>query len=424
MQFSLDTNHLLVLIFGLGYLAIVFEHTFKINKAGIALLTAALCWGTYFVSGVQPLEANLHTLEFHLGESAQIVLFLIGAMTIVELIDSHQGFSYFTRFLHGHGKRVLLWLVGLTTFFLSAVLDNLTSTIVMLSLLSRLVPSRNERLIMGAMVVIAANAGGAWTVIGDVTTTMLWINNRVSAVAIMQALFLPSLTTLLVSTVCMTFMMKRERVVELTHYHTPREPGALLVLIVGLGALFSVPIVKHVTHLPPYMGVLCGVGVLWIIMDLFHNVEERHHLRVTHMLTKIDISSALFFLGILLSVSSLDAAGILNSVAGTLDQRIGTPELIATIVGIVSAFIDNVPIVAACIGMYGLDAYAVDAPFWALLAFCAGTGGSIMVIGSAAGVAFMGLEEVSFIWYARKIGWVATLGFAAGIAVYLIQAGI
>ncbi|XP_010500531.1 PREDICTED: uncharacterized protein LOC104777902 [Camelina sativa] len=413
----------MVLLFGIGYVLIIFEKSLTFNKSGIALLMAVSLWV------VQSIGASLEivVLEFQhaTSEVSQIVFYLLGAMTIVEIIDAHQGFKLVTDYLPSRKPKILLWMIGFATFFLSSVLDNLTTTIVMVSLLKRLVPLSEYRKLLGAVVVIAANAGGAWTPIGDVTTTMLWIHGHISTFSTIKNLFLPSAVSLIVP---LAFMSLTSEVngVELNNPPTPLldydqiAPRGNLVCGVGFGALVFVPIFKSLTGLPPYLGILLGLGVIWILTDVIHYGDlERQHLQLPHTLSRIDSQGAFFFLGILLSMSSLDAAGVLKVIANYLYAHIPNVELIAIIIGLVSAILDNVPLVAATMGMYNLSTFPQDSEFWQLISLCAGTGGSMLITGSAAGVAFMGMEKVDFFWYFRKVTGYTFLGFTAGIGTYL-----
>ncbi|HEX2582534.1 MAG TPA: sodium:proton antiporter NhaD [Chlamydiales bacterium] len=421
---STFANALIILVFAVGYFAIIFEYNIKINKTASALIMAVGTWMfAFLIKGHTPVE-NLAVLGDHLGDVSQIIFFLLGAMTLVELIDSHKGFKVITDMIHTNSKQKMLWILGFITFFLSAVLDNLTTTIVMVSLLRKLISEREDRLLLGSMVVIAANAGGAWTPIGDVTTTMLWINGNISTLAIMKALLLPSLVTLVVSLLLFGYGLKgRYSRLEKKAEAQPSEPGGRTIFYCGVGALVFVPIFKSLTSLPPFMGILLALGVLWLITDLMHRPhEERQHLRIPQVLTRIDTSGIIFFLGILLCVGALESVGLLRELAIFLDTHVSNIPLIATTIGILSAIIDNVPLVAATMGMYDLQTYPMDSSLWELIAFCAGTGGSILVVGSAAGVALMGLEKVNFIWYFKKISWIALLSYLAGIAIYLLQA--
>ena len=419
-------NLLILLTFAIGYSAIIFESRIKINKTAPALLMAVLTWMFLFLIEKGELAANSHALGEKVNDVCQIIFFLLGAMAVVELVDSHKGFKVVTDLIQTHSKRKLLWILGIFTFFLSAILDNLTTTIVMVSLLRKLVPDQKDRLLLGSMVVIAANAGGAWTPMGDVTTTMLWINGNITTLNVMKALIIPSLISLVVALLLLSIGLKGSypQIVRKAHEEAP-EPGARVIFFCGIGVLMFVPLFKALTGLPPFMGVLIGLGVLWVITDLIHGEEEsRKHLRVPYILTRIDTSGVLFFLGILLCISALDVAGLLKDLALFLDQTIHNIPAIATIIGLISAVVDNVPLVAAGMGMYDLQTHPVDSPLWLLLAYCAGTGGSILIIGSAAGVALMSLEKIDFMWYLKKAGWIAFLSYLSGIVAYLIQATI
>ena len=416
----------MISVFALGYCAIIFEHVIHVNKAASALTIAVLTWMFFFLAKGGDHVHEAAVLGEHLNSVSQIIFFLLGAMTIVELIDSHKGFKSITDFIQTGSRKKMLWIIGLSTFFLSALLDNLTTTIVMVSLLRKLVPNQEERLSLGALVVIAANAGGAWTPIGDVTTTMLWIHGNITTAAVMKSLFLPSLASLLVALIWMGWGLKGRypKLVQRAHEETI-EPGARIIFFCGLGGMVFVPIFKALTGLPPFMGILIVLGVLWIITDLLHQKDApRQHLLVRHILTRIDASGILFFFGILLCIGSLDAIGLLRTLAEFLNDTVGNLSVIATLIGLISAVIDNVPLVAAGMGMYDLANYPPDSDFWQMLAYCAGTGGSILIIGSAAGVALMGLEKVDFIWYFKKISGVAFVSYLAGIGVYLLQQSI
>ncbi|MBJ7449898.1 MAG: sodium:proton antiporter NhaD [Parachlamydiales bacterium] len=409
----------LIIMFIIGYLAITIEHSIKINKAAIALFTAVVCWAIYFLSHQHAMSGQMTTLQHYISEISQIVFFLIGAMTIVETVDSHGGFTIVTDLMKTRSKRSLLWIIGFVTFFLSAILDNLTTTIVMVSLLRKLIPDANERKVLGAMVVISANAGGAWTPIGDVTTTMLWINGQISTLNIMKALFLPSLACLIIPLLWETKNLKGKYPKLTASQKTIVEPKGTLIFFLGLAALVAVPIIKVLTGLPPFMGMFIGLAILWIVTDFLHvKDDKRNHLRVPHILTKIDISGALFFFGILLAIKSLEISGLLNQIATWLNQNLPSLDIVALVIGLISAVIDNVPLVAATQGMYSLADHPMDSRLWELIAYCAGTGGSILIIGSAAGVALMGLEKIHFAWYFKRISFVALLGYLAGFGVY------
>ncbi|ESQ30499.1 hypothetical protein EUTSA_v10012248mg [Eutrema salsugineum] len=414
----------MALLFTIGYIVIIFEESLSFNKSGIGLLIAVSLWVVRSI-GAPCLEIVVLELQHATTEVSQIVFYLVGAMTIVEIVDAHQGFKLITDYITTRKPKLLLLMVGFASFFLSSVLDNLTTTIVMVSLLKNLVPPSEYRKLLGAVVVISANAGGAWTPIGDVTTTMLWIHGHISTFSTIKNLLLPSAVSFIVPLVLMSLTSE----VNGMRLNTPPSlllaseqiaPRGKLVFGVGFGALVFVPVFKSLTGLPPFMGVMLGLGVLWILTDAIHyGGSERKHLKVPRALSRIDTQGALFFLGILLSISSLEAAGILREIANYLDAHILNVELIASIVGCVSAIIDNVPLVAATMAMYDHSTFPQDSEFWQLIAFCAGTGGSILITGSAAGVAFMSLEKVDFFWYFRKVSCFAFVGYAAGIVTYL-----
>lgn len=412
---------LLIGIFVIGYLGIIFEFIIKMNKAAIGLALAVTLWLVYFVAHPDQLTSSGAQLAHHLSDVSQIIFFLFGAMTLVEIIDSHKGFETVVHYLHTNSRRGMLWLISIITFFLSALLDNLTTTILMVTLVRKLLPDLKDRLLIVLMIVIAANAGGAWTPIGDVTTTMLWIGGQISTLTVMKELFLPSLVCLLVPLIWYSFQVRGKT-------HKPQndirdrelEPGAHLVFTVGVLAFLFVPIFKWLTGLPPYMGMLLSLSILWIITDIMHHKHEhRSHLRVAHILTKIDATSILFFLGILLSVDALQATGMLGEVAEWLNTNIKSLPVIATLVGLISAVIDNVPLVAAIMGMYDLTLFPTDSTLWLMIAYTAGTGGSILLIGSSAGVALMSIEKMSFFTYLKKASVPALLGYLLGMLAYL-----
>ncbi len=417
----------LVIVFVLAYAAIALEHPLKVNKSASALVGAGLLWTIYAVSMGDPPVVSEQLGESLMG-TAQIVFFLMGAMTIVEVVDAHNGFEVITSRIKTTKLSTLMWMVGFVTFFLSSILDNLTTTIVMVSLMKKLLNQRSDRLFFAGIIIIAANAGGAWTPIGDVTTTMLWIGGQVTSLAIMKGVFLPSMVNLLVPLTVTSFLL-RGRAVEGVAIEQSDQLQATnfeknLMFFMGLGILVSVPVFKTVTHLPPFMGILFGLGLLWLVGDLVHKSKEddaKEHFTLVHALTKIDMGSIVFFIGILLAVASLEHSHILTSVAKWLDQSVGRLDVIVTLIGLVSAVVDNVPLVAASMGMYSLAQYPPDSFLWEYMAYCAGTGGSILIIGSAAGVAAMGLEKIDFIWYMKKISWLAALGYFAGAAVYVIE---
>lgn len=417
----------LVFIFVLTYLVITLEHPLGINKSATALLGAGLLWTIYAVCSSTPVT---HELSESLVATAQIVFFLLGAMTIVEVIDAHQGFDVITRRIKTNSLSGLLWLICTITFFLSAVLDNLTTAIVMISLLRKLLSKREDRLVFAGMVVIAANAGGAWSPIGDVTTTMLWIGGQITAVNIVKNLLIPSLVNLLVPLLAAGHML-RGRAVDApapdknaTGYDSTSPQERLVVFCLGMGVLVAVPVFKTLTHLPPFMGVLFGLGLVWLVADIMHknkNDDQKGQFTLTHALARIDMASIIFFVGILLAVATLEHTHLLADLAGWLDQTIGRQDVIVTLIGFISAIVDNVPLVAATMGMYDLNTYPADSFLWEFLAYCAGTGGSILIIGSAAGVAAMGLERIDFIWYLKRISGLALIGYLAGAAVYVAQ---
>lgn len=418
---------IITIIFIIGYAAIALEHPLKVNKAATALITGVLCW-TVFALYAADDHSPAHLLTENLGEVAGILFFLMGAMTIVELIDAHDGFEIITSRINTTSKRKLVWIVGFITFFLSAVLDNLTTTIVMISLLRIIVTDQKDRLLFAGLVIISANAGGAWSPIGDVTTTMLWIGGQITAGSIIVQTILPSLVCFLVPAFIISKQVKGNaertdaaaRPQEFTN--TRRERN--MVFWVGVGSLLFVPVFKTVTHLPPYMGVLLGLGIMWVITEMIHSGKdetEKGQLSVNHALRKIDTPSILFFLGILLSIAALQATGVLTDLAIAMDRSIGNIKVITVMIGLLSAVVDNVPLVAAAQGMYGLEQYPSGHFFWEFLAYCAGTGGSCLIIGSAAGVAAMGLEKIEFFWYLKKIGWLALVGYLAGAAVFILQ---
>lgn len=447
---------MIIAVFVIGYLLIALEHSIKVNKTATAILTGVICWTLFMFMDPGPVlldsetfdnfrnilaiehsaddlaamdEQELHhefvghALNEHLANIAQILFFLLGAMTIVELVDAHRGFRFITDRIQTKDPRKLLWIVCLVAFFLSAVLDNLTTSIVMVSLIRKLVPDKQLRLTFAGMIVIAANAGGAWTPIGDVTTTMLWIGGQISTASIMTSLLLPSLVCLLIPLTYLGFTLKETSLEKAAVHHTSEDvEGGRLMLILGVGALISVPIFKTLTHLPPYLGMLSGLGVLWVVSELLHpDLDEvaKKNYTVAGALSRIDVPSVLFFLGILLAVGSLESMQALNQFAAYLDKTFGDQRIIITLIGVLSAIVDNVPLVAASMGMYSIDTYPMDHMIWEYLAYCAGTGGSILIIGSAAGVAVMGMERVDFIWYMKKISLLALLGYLGGALVYI-----
>lgn len=416
---------LLISIFVIAYAAIALEHPLKINKSIPALIGAGLLWTIYAVSAGHVGEQLNETLS----SIAQIVFFLMGAMTIVEVVDAHDGFEVITDRIKTAKMTTLLWLIGFVTFFLSAVLDNLTTTIVMMSVSRKLLGQRDDRLFFAGIIVIAANAGGAWSPIGDVTTTMLWIGGQITALAIIKGVFLPSLVNMIVPLLIISHMYWGKPVVSPVKtennnnkYQTTSFERSFM-FYAGIGLLCAVPAFKAATHLPPFMGILFALGILWLAGDLIHrNKEEenKQYLTLGAALQRIDMSSLVFFMGILLAVATLEHSHILTSLAQWLDRTVGSQAAIVFVFGLVSAIVDNVPLVAASMGMYSLAEYPPDSFIWEFLAYAAGTGGSILIIGSAAGVAAMGIEKIEFFWYVRKISLLALIGYIGGGLVYIL----
>lgn len=419
----------LITIFVLAYVAIALEHPLNVNKSATALIAAGLLWTVYALS-VPDFHVAAHNLNESLAQTAQIVFFLMGAMTIVEVVDAHNGFYVITSRIKTTKLSSLLWLVGFVAFFLSAILDNLTTTIVMISLMKKLLDRHEDRLFFAGIIVIAANAGGAWTPIGDVTTTMLWIGGQITTLNIMKGVFLPSLACLILPLLITSYTLRGRAVIAPARMErragretTPFEQNFMFCM--GVGTLVSVPIFKSITHLPPFMGILFGLGILWLVGELLHrnkdNDDFKEHLSLVNALHRIDLSCIVFFIGILLAVATLEHAHILGALAKWLTTTVGREDIIVTLIGLASAVVDNVPLVAASMGMYSMTTYPPDSFLWEFMAYCAGTGGSILIIGSAAGVAAMGLEKIHFFWYANKIGRLAAIGYFAGICVYLTQ---
>ena len=423
---------LMIVIFVLGYLAIALEHPVKVDKAASALITGVLVWTLFVLSG-----ADQHFIEeqllHHLSEISSILFFLLGAMTIVELVDAHEGFSIITDKIITKNRVKLLWIVSVLTFFFSAALDNLTTTIVMVSLLRKLIDDKYERWFFAGIVVVAANAGGAWSPIGDVTTTMLWIGGQLTTMTIIKTLIVPSIVAMMVPLTVLSFTMKGEivRPVEVGNEEDSDPTTAFernLIFFLGVAGLLFVPVFKTLTHLPPFMGMMLSLGVLWLVTEIIHrskNKADKSQLSVIGVLRKIDTASVLFFLGILLAVAGLQSAGHLAVMAQNLNEWFGgNIYAINIVIGLLSAIVDNVPLVAGSMGMYEITSvgnFAQDGVFWQFLAFCAGTGGSALIIGSAAGVAAMGLEKIDFVWYLKKISILALLGYFAGAGTYILM---
>ncbi|HUW94044.1 MAG TPA: sodium:proton antiporter NhaD [Bacteroidales bacterium] len=483
---------ILVVVFVLGYIAIALEHPIKVEKAASALLIGSILWALYalfseqilalgfspsweeiklsaqtIIQNIKPvmdpdrfatspfretvdLAANTHAfvkeeLAHHLVDIAEILFFLFGAMTIVEVVDQHQGFTVITDKIRTTNQVKLIWIIGFITFFMSAVLDNLTTTIVMIALLRKLISDKHTRWTYASMIVIAANAGGAWSPIGDVTTIMLWIGGQITTVNIMLKVFLPSLVSMIVPLAILSFMVsgnvkRPERSQSIAELTTPGE--RLFILILGVSALLFVPVFKTITHLPPYVGMLFGLSILWIVSEIMHRNKEdevRKKLTIFYIVKRVDTPTIFFFLGILSAVAALQSAGQLSLLAGWFNDKLGNIYLINIAIGGISAVVDNVPLVAGAMGMYDIvtpdmlrvavdPAYAgfftQDGLFWEFLAYCAGTGGSMLIIGSAAGVAAMGLERIDFIWYMKRISLLALAGYLAGAGIYWLQAQI
>ncbi|MCB9169116.1 MAG: sodium:proton antiporter NhaD [Flavobacteriales bacterium] len=440
---------LIALVFVIGYACIALEHPLHVNKAASALITGVIIWvllmigADHFVNtqgaafqawssqnvqggAVDPAHAFMgHQLLEHLSNIASILFFLLGAMTIVELIDAHEGFRVITDRITGTKKVPLLWMLSIITFFLSAALDNMTTAIVMCALLRKLVKDKETLWTFAGMVIVAANAGGAWSPIGDVTTIMLWIGGQVTTVNIILKLVAPSLVCLVLPLLWFTFTMKgtieRPHLADDAHVVKVTRNEQLLIFFVGLASLLGVPLFKTYTHLPPYMGILLGLGILWLITELMHKEGAENgkgYLMVSATLKRIDSASILFFLGILTAVAGLETAGHLEDASLFLNEHLGSIYTINGMIGLLSAVVDNIPLVAAGMGMYPLSEFPPDSPFWELLALCAGTGGSILIIGSAAGVATMGILGIEFIWYVKKIAFPAALGYFGGILAF------
>jgi len=453
---------IIIILFVLGYLTITLEHPLKLDKTVPALLMAALMWALLAIGFHQGwftlIDAHEQTLSVlngvisdkteesftnlllhHLGKTSEILIFLIGAMTIVEIIDLHRGFEILKGWVKTKSKIRLLWIISILAFFLSAVIDNLTATIVLITLLRKLVKNKNERIWFAGLIVIAANAGGAWSPIGDVTTTMLWIGKRTSAAHLVERLFLPSLVNLVVPVLLASFFLpvfKGNIEIEETskeELDSEKLLSSRTMLFLGLGMILFVPVFKTVTHLPPYLGMMLGLGVVWLVSEFIHPEEdfsqEKRHLYSAHKaLSRIEMSSILFFLGILMAVSALEsivygsingeAMGSLRYLAEVLNNAIPNQSIVISLLGVLSAIIDNVPLVAASMGMYNAP---IDASIWHLIAYAAGTGGSMLIIGSAAGVAAMGMEKIDFIWYMKKISWLAVIGYGLGYLLLLFM---
>lgn len=436
---------ILILIFILGYICIAMEHKIKIDKAATALVMFGIMWGLYAL--LSP-EVNIGSeLIEHLGSTCETLIFLIGAMTIVDIIDTHGGFYIITKHITTRNKLTLLWLMAVITFFMSAVLDNMTTTIVMIMILRKMITKPLDRWIFSAIIIVAANSGGAWSPIGDVTTIMLWMRGNVTTLPIVSYLILPCIVSLLVPLAITSFRYRKHTENALSsqsiELRLPKGVGQRFsqgIFVVGILGLLSVPVFKAITGLPPYVGVMLVLGIIWMLTEWIYDrkrgLEESIKNRVSKIIKHIDMPTILFFLGILMSVACLQSVGILGSAANFLDENIHEVFTITSVVGILSSVIDNVPLVAACIGMYPvatpetiiacadpvyMEAFTQDGLFWLLLTYCAGVGGSILIIGSAAGVVAMGLEKIDFNWYLKNVSFVTLLGYVAGIAVLYIE---
>ena len=438
----------IVVVFIMGYLCIALESLTKVNKAPVALLMCVACWTLFMVNpsefvlpGMPELTGNAagilahvgESLREHLGETAETLFFLMGAMTIVEVVDTNGGFNFVRDSIQTHSKRGLLWRIAFMTFFLSAILDNLTTSIVMIMVLRKLVADKQDRMVYAALVIIAANSGGAFSPIGDVTTIMLWIAGSITTVGVITEILVPSLVSMLVPAFIMQYMLKGK----LPAMAASAEDSALaftrtqrrIIFFLGVGGLMFVPIFRYLTDLPPYMGILLVLGVLWTATEIFHRRmhlgEDSMSARVIALLRKIDMGTILFFLGILMAVGCLAEIGVLTAMGRGLESISGGNHYLVTgIIGVLSSIVDNVPLVAGCMGMYPIAPtgdMAIDGIFWQLLAYCAGVGGSMLIIGSAAGVVVMGLEKITFGWYMKRITWVAFVGYLAGILVYWVE---
>lgn len=429
---------LIITLFVVGYLCIALESVFEINKAAIALLMCVGCW-TLLMVGVQgffPEEADgvsyvTARIQHHLGDAGETLFFLMGAMTIVEIVDSNGGFNFVRDAIKTRSKRKLMWRVAFMTFFLSAILDNLTTSIVMIMVLRKLVQSREERLIYAGLIIISANSGGAFSPIGDVTTIMLWIKGVITTQGVLTEIFIPSLVSMVIPAAILSLSLKgkfdKEQNLKTTEVTAFTKTQRDVIFWLGVGGLVFVPIFKTLTHLPPFMGILLVLGVLWTVTEIFHRMQNRSEddtmaKRVSDLLSKIDLSTIMFFLGILMAVAVLQEIGVLTSMGEGLNEAFaGNYYLINGIIGVLSSIVDNVPLVAGCMGMYPVAEagdMAVDGIFWQLLAYCAGVGGSMLIIGSAAGVVVMGLEKITFGWYLKRISWIAFVGYLAGIGCY------
>ena len=418
----------IICIFIVGYILIAMETVTGINKAAIALLMAVLSWSLFYM-GFGATPENSSALTKALGETSEILFFLLGAMAIVEVVDANGGFNFVRKSLRSRSKRGLLWKLTIITFILSAVLDNMTTAIVMVMVLNKVVTDTRDKLIYSSMVILAANSGGAFSPIGDVTTIMLWVKGNISTSGVIKSLFLPSLASIAVPAAILSFMLKGRLAADDTLTKQELNEGDTKInpiFIIGVGGLLSVPVFRFVTGLPPYMGILLILAILWIV------TESAEFTGVSALLQKIDLNTILFFLGILTTIAALSETGALKSLGQFLDSKFDSnPYIITALIGVLSAVVDNVPLVASCMGMYDISAdastmaiYGTDGTFWEMLAYCAGVGGSMLIIGSAAGVVVMGLQNISFGWYLKNFSWIAAIGYLSGIAIYILQGAI
>ncbi len=441
-------NLILVILFVVGYGLIVFESKLKVNKSAFSLLMCGVMWGAYMFLSGHPLQETANEAVTQLGSTCETLMFLIGAMTIVTLIDKHDGFYALTRVVTTHNKVKLLWFIGVATFFISAVLDNMTTTIIMVMLISRILTDRNELCLFSGIIVIAANSGGAWSPIGDVTTIMLWMNGNVTTGPLVEYLLIPSLVSLVFPILCVSKCFRKESgklpehdfVKEQDEQIVVSRRFSLFVLILGVAGLLSVPVLKELCNMPPYLSVMLALGVIWIVTDVFYNrfkrIDEKYKYRVSSIIHEIDMSTILFFFGILMAVGVLECSGLLSSFANSLDSVVENVYVIGGVIGVLSSIVDNVPLVAACMGMYPLHTaaeiaasadvgfmmnFVQDGVFWQVISYCAGVGGSLLIIGSAAGVVAMGLQKISFGWYLKKITLFAFIGYIAGLAVLFLE---
>lgn len=427
----------IIVVFIIGYFFIAIESVTEINKAAIALLMCVICWSLFMMSPESYISADNviaevgEKIKMSLGETGETLFFLMGAMTIVEIVDSNGGFNFVRDTIKTRSKRKLLWRIAFMAFFLSAILDNLTTSIVMIMVLRKLVQDRKERLIYAALVIIAANSGGAFSPIGDVTTIMLWIKGVITTQGVITEIFIPSLVSMVIPALILQYQLSgkfnKEQNLKVAEISAFTKTQRNIIFWLGVGGLCFVPIFRSITNLPPFMGILLVLGILWTVTEIFHrstDEEDTMAKRVTELLTRIDLSTILFFLGILMAVSCLEHIGVLTALGQSLDQVSGGNHYLVTgIIGVLSSIVDNVPLVAGAMGMYPVAAMgdmAVDGIFWQLLAYCAGVGGSMLIIGSAAGVVVMGLEKITFGWYLKRITWIAFVGYLCGMFSYWV----